>query len=78
VIINETKQEAAISILKEIVDKFNTDFEEWSRVSGCVVTFGWKYGGEGRFVKALDVQGVDAIVWRKPPPEEIERLLMEK
>jgi hypothetical protein len=53
--------------LQAVVSKFNTDFNEWMNSCGCRATFGWKYGID-QHVKEMEIQCIDLIVYRKPPP----------
>jgi hypothetical protein len=53
--------------LQVIVDDFNNKLVSWHEASGCVVNFGWSYGG-GK--KRLEILGIDYIVYRKEPPSE--------
>lgn len=59
--------------LQEIVTKFNEDLAEWFTTTGCVANFGWKYQQH----KALEITGIDYIVYRKPAPsgERIKDIL---
>lgn len=53
--------------LAAIVSDFNDRFDKWMQATGCRATFGWKYGLHQQ-IKAMEIQAVDFIVYRKPPP----------
>jgi hypothetical protein len=59
--------------LSTIVSRFNEDLAAWHKDSGCVVNFAWKYGD----YKAIEITGIDYIVYRKPAPsgESIKEVL---
>lgn len=58
--------------LQDIVDAFNDAFARWTSATGNRVNFGWQYGdGKEKQIKALEIQGIDKIVWRKPPPKQL-------
>lgn len=57
-------QEAAINVLKTIVENFNENLEIWYKTTGCVANFSWDYSDR----KKLIIAGVDYIVYRKPAP----------
>lgn len=52
----------------EIAETFNTQFQKWMEKTGCRATFGWLYGAGDKSPKALEIQAVDLIVFRKEPP----------
>lgn len=62
------EKSADVDRLEKIVSKFNKDFEQWSKDTGMVAKFGWKYGAE-KFPKNIEVLGVDKIIFRKRPPQ---------
>ncbi|NDC22617.1 MAG: hypothetical protein EBZ49_00580 [Proteobacteria bacterium] len=53
--------------LTQIVNNFNEEFAKWMEKTGCRASFGWKYWHDHN-VKSLEVQAIDLIVYRKPPP----------
>lgn len=55
-------------LLIAAVAEFNRAFDEWMKQTGCVAQFGWKYTADKQ-IKALEVLGIDKIVYRKPPPD---------
>ncbi len=66
----------AFEELKVIVQDFNKAFDAWTEKWGCRVTFGWLYGnGSERQIKAMEILGIDRIVWRKPPPKSLSQIM---
>lgn len=62
--------------LQEIVDQFNKQFNKWTKDHGARAIFGWTYGdGKDRQVKGLEIQAIDIIVWRKPPPKGLGEMM---
>lgn len=59
--------------LSAIVSRFNEDLASWHKDTSCVANFSWKYAE----YKALEVTGIDYIVYRKPAPsgESIKEVL---
>ena len=65
--------------LQEIVNSFNEAFARWTEATQMRVNFGWQYGdGKEKFVKALEVQGIDKIVWRKAPPKSLTEIVQDR
>ena len=64
---DEAKKEASDDLLS-IVQDFNQKFGEWMEKTGCRATFGWLYGAD-KAVKLMEIQAIDAIVYRKEPPK---------
>lgn len=70
--------------LKTIVQKFNKDFSDWAKETGCVASFQWNYKDgkelEIHAVESLGLNAIDKIIYRKPPPseEEIEKALKNR
>jgi hypothetical protein len=60
-------QETAAQDLIALVTSFNQSLAEWSQKTGCVANFGWRYSVDKQ-PKALEILGVDKILYRKPPP----------
>ena len=55
--------------LASIVTEFNRSLTQWHESSGCVASFSWKYSDDdGQAIKELEIQSVDKILFRKPPP----------
>jgi len=63
--------------LKKIVDEFNSKFQGWMKETGCRANFGWKYGDHDA-LKQLEVQSIDLIVYRKPPPDLPSAVKMDR
>ena len=55
--------------LSAIVANFNTAFKQWMDTHGCRAEFAWRYGTDRSMIKALEVQAIDLIVYRKAPPQ---------
>lgn len=68
--LHDEKKEHAIKRLHDIVSEFNETFQSWMEETGCRAAFGWTYnpGGNRDQIKGLEIQGIDLIVFRKPPP----------
>ena len=78
-LISDESKKKAYQELKEAVDKFNESFSNWMEASGCRANFGWQYGFDRTSPKALEIQSVDAIVYRKEPPKfETIKSVLEK
>lgn len=57
--------------LKEIVGRFNTDFDAWMKETGCVANFSWGYDREtGR--KFLQMNEIDMMIYRSAPPSNAD------
>ena len=55
--------------LSTIVETFNKSLTEWHKQSGCVASYSWKYSDDdGQAIKELELQSIDRILFRKPPP----------
>lgn len=64
--------------LKAIVADFNTKLGEWTKKHDCRVTFGWLYNaGTEKQIKAMEIIGIDRIIYRKPPPKGISEMFNE-
>lgn len=62
--------------LAEIVKDFNLKFDEWTKKNDCRVTFGWLYNaGPEKQVKAMEILGIDKIIYRKPPPKSLTEVM---
>lgn len=57
-------QDAAIHVLRSIVDNFNENLDIWYKTTGCVANFSWDYATN----KKLNIAGIDLIIFRKPAP----------
>lgn len=64
--------------LQEIVDQFNQKFDRWTREHGARATFGWQYGTGEKQVKAMEILGIDKIIWRKPPPKGLGEIMNDQ
>jgi hypothetical protein len=65
-----------IEELQEIVKDFNTRFDAWTKDNDCRVTFGWQYNaGPEKQIKAMEILGIDKIIYRKPPPKSLSELM---
>lgn len=58
----------AVKELQAHVEEFNARFAEWQERFGLVVNFSWRYSRHEDGAKSLDIQSVDRIVFRTPPP----------
>lgn len=76
--VDEEETPASIVHLRQIVADFNRAFDRWTHDWKCRVTFGWLYGdGMEKQVKAMEILGVDKIVWRKPPPKSLAQIMVD-
>jgi len=66
--LNDIGKKATSDQLKEIVQEFNDKFKVWMDETGCRANFGWKYGDHDS-IKTMQIQSIDLIVYRKPPPD---------
>jgi hypothetical protein len=66
-LLTDEQRVRASNELIEIVRQFNSAYGVWMTETGCVANFGWKYGSD-QSIKTMEVQSIDAIVYRKPPP----------
>lgn len=65
----------AFEELQVIVDGFNLAFSEWTSRYDARVQFGWAYGAIPGPVKMMEIQGIDQIIYRKPPPKALSELI---
>lgn len=61
--------------LKQIVEEFNQKFNAWTNKYDSRVSFGWAYSDKQ--IKAMEIQGIDKIVYRKPPPKSLGQIMSE-
>ena len=71
-------KEKAVADLQEIVRQFNKEFDMWSIMYDARVQFGWGYGKPGEQVKKMEIQAIDQIIYRKPPPKSLTEIMDAK
>jgi len=69
------KEEVSKELI-EMASEFSTKFQKWMEKHDCRATFQWRYGSD-RSVKSLEVESIDLLVFRRPPPsfENIKQVL---
>lgn len=72
--IRKEDQLDAIAGLNHIVEEFNTKFNKWMEETKCRANFGWNY--DEKQIKGLVIQSIDIEVYRKPPPEGLQRFTL--
>lgn len=68
-------KEKAVADLLEIVKQFNKEFDMWTITYDARVQFGWGYGKPGEQAKKMEIQAIDQIIYRKPPPASLTEIM---